>query len=86
MWENQVVQHVLPTQLLVDVDLYTMADCCSVALGFGGITHEDNDDELIGSASSRINGKHSHTKDGIGGVTHGVSNGETIGDANFGEK
>jgi hypothetical protein len=42
-------------QLLVDVDLSAMADCCSVALGFGGVTHGDSDGELIGGASSRIN-------------------------------
>jgi hypothetical protein len=69
-------------QLLVDVDLSTMADCCSAVLGFGGITHGDSDGEPTGSASSRINGKHSNAKDGLGGVAHGVSNGETIGGTN----
>jgi hypothetical protein len=77
---------VLPTQLLVDIDLSTMADCCSAALGFGGVTHEDSDGEPTGSASSGINGKHRRTKDVLSGVTHEVSNGETIDGANIGEK
>jgi hypothetical protein len=70
----------------VDVDLSTMADWCSMALGFGGVTHGDSDTEPIGSASSGINRKCNCTKDGLGGVTHRDSNGETIGGANVGEK
>jgi hypothetical protein len=73
-------------QLLVDVDLSAMADCCSAALAFGGITHGDSDGEPTSSTSSKINGKRSRAKDGLGGVTHEVSNGETIGGANTGEK
>jgi hypothetical protein len=63
----------------VDVDLSTMTDWCSVALGFGGVTHGDSDGKPIGSSSSGINGKCSCAKDGLTDVTHGVSNGETIG-------
>jgi hypothetical protein len=83
---HQVVQRVLPMQLLVDTDLSTMADCCSVALGFGGVTHGDSDGEPICSGSSGINRKRNRTKDGLGGITHGVSNGEIISGANVGEK
>jgi hypothetical protein len=84
--EHQVVQRVLSTQLLVDVDLPAMVDCCSATLGFSGVTHEDSDGEPTGSASSGINEKRSRAKDSLGGVAHGVSNGETIGGANVGEK
>jgi hypothetical protein len=69
MWEHQVVQRVLPAQLLVDIDIFVMADCCSAALGFGGVTHRDSDSEPTGSASSGINEKRSHVKDDLGGVT-----------------
>jgi hypothetical protein len=73
-------------QLLVDVDLSAMADCCSVDLGYGGITYGDSDGKPIGSASSEINGKRSHAKDGLCGIAHEVSNGETIGGTNFCER
>jgi hypothetical protein len=62
-----------------------MVNCCSAALGFGGITHGDSDGEPTGDTSNGINRKCSRAKDGLGGVTHGVSNGETIGDANVGD-
>jgi hypothetical protein len=58
--------------MLVDVDLSAMADWCSAALGFCGVTHGDSDGEPTGSASSGINGKRSCAKDGLGGVAHGV--------------
>jgi hypothetical protein len=76
----------LPTQLLVDVDLSAMANCCCAALGFSDVTHEDSDGEPTGDASNGINGKHRHSKDGLSGVTHGVSNSDTIGGANVGER
>jgi hypothetical protein len=76
----------MSTQLLVDVDLSALVDCCSAALGFGGVTHGDSDGEPTGSASNRINKKHNRAKDGLNGVAHGVTNGETIGGANNGEK
>jgi hypothetical protein len=66
-----------------------MADCCSIVLGFGGVTHGDSDGEdgePTGSASSRINGKRSRANDDLNGVAHGVSNGKTIGGAIIGEK
>jgi hypothetical protein len=47
-----------------------MADWCSTALGFGGITHGDSDAKPIGSASSGINRKCKCTKDGLGGIAH----------------
>jgi hypothetical protein len=64
----RVVQRVLslPMQLLVDVDLSAMIDCCSAALGLGGIIHEDSDGEPTG-------GKRSCAKDGLGGVAHGIA-------------
>jgi hypothetical protein len=52
-------------QLLVDVDLSAMTDCCSTALGFGDVTHGDSDGEPTGSASNGINVKYSRTKDGL---------------------
>jgi hypothetical protein len=52
MWEHQIVHRVLSTQLLVGIDLSDMADCCSAALGFDGVTHGDSDGEPIGSANS----------------------------------
>jgi hypothetical protein len=72
--------------MLVDIDVSTIANCCSSALGFDGVTHGDSDGKPTGSASNRINGKCSRVKDGLGGFTHGVSNGEIIGGANVGEK
>jgi hypothetical protein len=60
-----------------------MANCCTTGLGFGGVTHGDSDGKPTGSASSGINGKRSHAKDGLDGVAHGVSNGETIRGANI---
>jgi hypothetical protein len=60
--------------------------CCSIALGFGGVTHGDSESEPIGGARSGINGKHNRAKDGLNGVTHRVSNDETISGANVGER
>jgi hypothetical protein len=57
------------TKLSNDIDISVMADCCSAALGFGGVTHRDSDSEPTGSASSGINEKRSHVKDDLGGVT-----------------
>jgi hypothetical protein len=77
---------VLPTQLLVDVNLSTVTDCCSTALVLGGVTNGDSDGEPTGSASRGINGKPNRTKDGLSGVAHGVSNGKTIDGVIIGEK
>jgi hypothetical protein len=41
----------LPTQLLVDVDLSAMVDCCRAALCFSGVIHEDSDGEPTGGTS-----------------------------------
>jgi hypothetical protein len=59
-------------QLLVDVDLSAMADCCSVALAFSGVTHGDSDGKPTSSTSNGINGKRNRAKDGLSGVTHGT--------------
>jgi hypothetical protein len=63
-----------------------MANYCSAALGFGGVTHRDSDDKSPDNARSRINERCSRAKDGPGGVTHGVSNIKIIGGTNVGEK
>jgi hypothetical protein len=48
------------------VDLSAMANCYSVFLGFGDITHGDSDCKPTCSVSNEINRKHSRTKDGVG--------------------
>jgi hypothetical protein len=62
-----------------------MANYCSAALGFDGVTHRDSDDKSPDNARSGINGRCSHAKDGPGGVAHGVSNIKIIDGTNVGE-
>jgi hypothetical protein len=72
-WEHQIVQRVLPTQLLVNVDLSAMTYCYSAAVCFSAVSHGDSDDEPIDGASSGINGKCSCAKDGLGGSPMGLA-------------